>query len=206
MAQERRSGHIVPESGVYRATHASAHAGAQLEVRLIKGRHFPACPCCQEISFELAHSDEAFWRDRSVPGTRVGQRGANRATKRWSLDPAQSTAVSDIGASLGDLWRDRGRRSWAVGAKGLMPELRNANERRSPDSGVLLPILFRLRRKHSAHTGCVPCVYLSFDDRCGGRLRVNEDALLILSFDDSIRQSAGFPQIGDGGLVSRDYH
>src|SRR5205085_1136105 len=91
-----------------------------------------------------------------------------------------------IGASLGDpwrdLWRDRGRRSWAVGAKGLMPELRNANERRSPDSGVLLPILFRLRRKHSAHTGCVPCVYLSFDDRCGGRLRVNEDALLILSF------------------------
>ena len=54
MAQERRSGHIVPESGVYRVTHPSAHAGAQPEVRLIKGRRFPACPHCQEISFELA--------------------------------------------------------------------------------------------------------------------------------------------------------
>ena len=30
----------------------------------------------------------------NIAGT-VGQRGANRATKRWSLDPAQSTAVSD---------------------------------------------------------------------------------------------------------------
>src|SRR5438046_4350255 len=70
MAQAHRDGQIVPESGVYRVTHASAHAGAQLEVRLIKGRRFPACPYCQEISFELAHSDEAFWRDRSAPGTR----------------------------------------------------------------------------------------------------------------------------------------
>src|SRR5205085_12283359 len=70
MAQEHRSGQIVPESGVYRVTHPSAHAAAQLEVRLIKGRHFPACPCCQEISFELAYSDEAFWRDRSAPRTR----------------------------------------------------------------------------------------------------------------------------------------
>src|SRR5437762_9108660 len=70
MAQEHRSGQIVPESGVYRVTHASAHAGVLLQVRLIKGRRFPACPYCQEISFELAHSDEAFWRDRAAPGTR----------------------------------------------------------------------------------------------------------------------------------------
>jgi hypothetical protein len=70
MAQEHRSGQIVPESGVYRVTHASAHAGVLLQVRLIKGRRFPACPYCQQISFELAHSDEAFWRDRSAPGTR----------------------------------------------------------------------------------------------------------------------------------------
>jgi len=70
MAQERRSGHIIPESGVYRVTHAWAHAGAQIQLRLIKGRRFPGCPSCQEISFELAHSDEAFWRDRSAPGTR----------------------------------------------------------------------------------------------------------------------------------------
>src|SRR5436190_9502038 len=87
MAQERRSGHIVPESGVYRVTYASAHAGAQLEVRLIKGRHFPACPCCQEISFELAHSDEAFWRDRSAPGTRY------RRHRRSALSQSSNKAV-----------------------------------------------------------------------------------------------------------------
>jgi hypothetical protein len=75
MAQERRSGHIIPESGVYRVTHASAHPGAQLQVRLIKGRHFPACPYCQEISFELALSDEAFLRGRSAPQTRHRRHG-----------------------------------------------------------------------------------------------------------------------------------
>ena len=70
MAQEHRSGQIVPESGVYRVTHASAHTGVLLQVRLIKGRRFPICPYCREISFELAHSDQAFWRGRSAPGTR----------------------------------------------------------------------------------------------------------------------------------------
>src|SRR5437762_10881255 len=88
MAAERRSGHIVPESGVYRVTHASAHAGAQLEVRLIKGRHFPACPYCQEISFELAHSDEAFWRDRSAPGTRY------RRDRRSARSQSSNKAVA----------------------------------------------------------------------------------------------------------------
>src|SRR5439155_23359815 len=87
MGQDRRSGHIVPESGVYRVTHASAHAGAQLEVRLIKGRRFPACPYCQEISFELAHSDEAFWRDRSAPGTRYRRR------RRSALSQSSNKAV-----------------------------------------------------------------------------------------------------------------
>src|SRR5205085_19585 len=57
MAQEHRSGQIVPESGVYRVAHASAHTGVLLQVRLIKGRRFPICPYCREISFELAHSD-----------------------------------------------------------------------------------------------------------------------------------------------------
>src|SRR5436190_4813514 len=94
MAQEHRSGQIVPESGVYRVTHASAHAGAQLEVRLIKGRHFPACPCCQEISFELAHSDEAFWRDRSAPGTRYRRhRRSARSQSSNKAVTARSRAV-----------------------------------------------------------------------------------------------------------------
>jgi hypothetical protein len=96
MAQERRSGHIVPESGVYRVTHASAHAGAQLEVRLIKGRHFPACPYCQESSFELAHSDEAFWQDRSAPGTRY--RRHHRSARSQS---SHNAVVARSGAVVG---------------------------------------------------------------------------------------------------------
>src|SRR6266576_7342535 len=91
MAQEHCSGQIVPESGVYRVTHLSAHAGAQLEVRLIKGRRFPGCPYCQEVSFELAHSDEAFWRDRSAPGTRY--RRHRRSVRSQSSNKAV-TALS----------------------------------------------------------------------------------------------------------------
>jgi hypothetical protein len=94
MAQEHCSGQIVPESGVYRVTHASAHAGALLQVRLIKGRRFPACPYCQEISFELAHSDEAFWRDRSAPGTRYRRhRRSARSQSRNKAVVARSRAV-----------------------------------------------------------------------------------------------------------------
>ena len=88
MAQEHCSGQIVPESGVYRVTHLSAHAAAQLEVRLIKGRRFPGCPSCQEVSFELAHSDEAFWRDRSAPGTRY------RRHRRSALSQSSNKAVT----------------------------------------------------------------------------------------------------------------
>ena len=86
MAKEHRFGQIVPESGVYRVTHLSAHAATQLEVRLIKGRRFPGCPSCQEVSFELAHSDEAFWRDRSAPGTRY--RRHRRSTRSQSSNKA----------------------------------------------------------------------------------------------------------------------
>ena len=94
MAQEHRSGQIVPESGVYRVTHLSAHAAAQLEVRLIKGRRFPACPYCQEIGFELAHSDEAFWRDRSAPGTRYRRhRRSARGQSSNKAVAARSRAV-----------------------------------------------------------------------------------------------------------------
>jgi len=97
MAQEHRSGQIVPESGVYRVTHPSAHAGAQFEVRLIKGRHFPACRSCQEISFELAHSDEAFWRDRSAPGTR--SRRHRRSPLSQSVTARSRAVVRFVGSA-----------------------------------------------------------------------------------------------------------
>src|SRR5204863_7734707 len=63
-------------------------------VRLIKGRRFPACPYCQEISFELAHSDEAFWRDRSAPGTRYRRhRQSARSQSSNKAVVARSRAV-----------------------------------------------------------------------------------------------------------------
>jgi len=99
MAQEHRSGQIVPESGVYRVTHLSAHAAAQFEVRLIKGRRFPACPYCQEISFELAHSDEALWRDRSAPGTRYRRhrRSARSQSSNKAVVARSRTVVRFVG-------------------------------------------------------------------------------------------------------------
>jgi|GraSoiStandDraft_42_1057292.scaffolds.fasta_scaffold40417_3 hypothetical protein len=45
-----------------------AHWGAASS-QIDQSRRFPICPYCQEISFELAHSDQAFWRGRSAPGT-----------------------------------------------------------------------------------------------------------------------------------------
>ena len=136
MTQAHRSGQIVPESGVYRVTHASAHAGAQLEVRLIKGRHFPACPCCQEISFELAHSDEAFWRDRSAPGTR--SRRHRRSPLSQSSNKAVVTRSRAIVRFVGSARRSailgaivvavRG----LIGAKGLIQNC-GTREWRSPD-------------------------------------------------------------------------
>src|SRR5881275_163713 len=109
MAQEHCSGQIVPESGVYRVTHASAHAGVLLQVRLIKGRRFPAFPYCQEISFELAHSDEAFWRDRSAPGTRYRRhRRSARSQSSNKAVTARSRAVVRVVGSA--------RRSAILGA------------------------------------------------------------------------------------------
>jgi hypothetical protein len=109
MAQEHRSGQIVPESGVYLVTHASAHAGAQLEVRLIKGRRFP--------NVRIARKSASNWRTRTkhfgeidqhpgpdIVGT-VGQRGASRATKRLLLDPARPPASSDRPVALRSLAR-----------------------------------------------------------------------------------------------------
>ena len=111
MAQEHRSGQIVPESGVYRVTHASAHTGVLLQVRLIKAAAFQ--------SVRIARKSASNWRIRTkhfgevdqrpgpnIAGT-VGQRGANRATKRWSLDPAQLSAASDRPVARLSLRRSR---------------------------------------------------------------------------------------------------
>ena len=122
MTQEHRSGQIVPESGVYRVTHASAHAGAQLEVRLIKGRHFPACPCCQEISFELAHSDEAFLArsisagDQISPAPSVSAEPIEQQSGDHSIP--RSRPLRRVGPLAGDPWSDRGRRLWLLALKG----------------------------------------------------------------------------------------
>lgn len=56
MAQEFRSGQIVPESGIYRVTHDPIHPEMPHEVTVIKGRRFPTCPKCKGITFELTHA------------------------------------------------------------------------------------------------------------------------------------------------------
>ena len=55
MAQEFKSGEIVPQSGIYRITHDPSHMEAH-EVTAIKGRRFPTCRHCKGISFELVHA------------------------------------------------------------------------------------------------------------------------------------------------------
>jgi hypothetical protein len=61
MAQEFKSGEIVPQSGIYRITHDPAHMEAH-EVTAIKGRRFPTCRHCKGVRFELEraarHVDE----------------------------------------------------------------------------------------------------------------------------------------------------
>ena len=118
MAQEHRSGQIVPESGVYLVTHASAHAGAQLEVRLIKGRRFPTCPYCQEISFELAHSDEAFWRDRSAPGTRY--RRHRRSARSQSSNKAAAARPGAASRFVGSARRSAILGAIVIAVRGLL--------------------------------------------------------------------------------------
>jgi hypothetical protein len=46
MAQEFKSGEIVPQSGIYRITHDPSHMEAH-EVTAIKGRRFPTCRHCK---------------------------------------------------------------------------------------------------------------------------------------------------------------
>lgn len=55
MAQEFKSGEIVPQSGIYRITHDPAHTQAH-EVTAIKGKRFPTCRHCKGIRFELVHA------------------------------------------------------------------------------------------------------------------------------------------------------
>jgi hypothetical protein len=118
MAQEHRSGQIVPESGVYRVTHLSAHAGAQLEVRLIKGRRFPGCPYCQEVSFELAHSDEAFWRDRSASGTRY--RRHRRSVRSQSSNKAVVARSRAMDRGVGSARRSAILAAIVLAVRGLL--------------------------------------------------------------------------------------
>jgi hypothetical protein len=118
MAQEHGSGQIVPESGVYRVTHASAHAGVQRQVRLIKGRRFPGCPSCQEVSFELAHSDEAFWRDRSAPGTRY--RRHRRSARSQSSNKAVVARSRAIVRVVGSARRSAILGTIVVAVRGLL--------------------------------------------------------------------------------------
>ena len=56
MAEEFKPGQIIPASGEYRITHDTAHADAPHEVRAIKGRRFPTCRHCKEVTFELVHA------------------------------------------------------------------------------------------------------------------------------------------------------
>jgi len=56
VAQQYRPGEIVPQSGIYTITHDPAHADMPDEVTVIKGRRFPTCRHCKDISFELAHA------------------------------------------------------------------------------------------------------------------------------------------------------
>ena len=94
-----RSGSHPRDFPINRSRPASGHAGAQLQVRLIKGRRFPACPYCHEISFERAHSDGAFRRARSAPGTRYRRHRlsalSQTSNKALLLDPARPPASSD---------------------------------------------------------------------------------------------------------------
>ena len=53
----------------------------------------------------------------SVSAEPIEQQSGGRSIPR-------SRPLPRVGPLVGDPWRDRGRRSWAIGAKGLMPELR----------------------------------------------------------------------------------
>jgi hypothetical protein len=56
MAQDFKPGEIVTQSGIYTITRDPAPADMPHEVTVIKGRRFPTCRHCKDISFELAHA------------------------------------------------------------------------------------------------------------------------------------------------------
>ncbi len=101
-----------------------AHWGAASS-QIDQSRRFPICPYCQEISFELAHSDQAFWRGisardpispaPSVSAEPIEQQSGGRSIPR-------NCPRRPIGPSLGDPCRDRDCRSWAAGVSGMTPQ------------------------------------------------------------------------------------
>lgn len=62
MVQQLCGGEIVPQSGIYRVTHAPTHVEAPCTTTFIRGSRFPMCPDCGATRFELIYSDEAVWR------------------------------------------------------------------------------------------------------------------------------------------------
>lgn len=56
MPQAFKPGQIVPESGVYSISHEPPHEAMPREITAIKGRRFPSCKGCAEISFILVHA------------------------------------------------------------------------------------------------------------------------------------------------------
>lgn len=57
MADVLHPGQVVPESGIYRVIHYPPHPQTIAELTFIKGRRFPFCPGCREVSFELIYAD-----------------------------------------------------------------------------------------------------------------------------------------------------
>ena len=58
MAQEFKSGEIVPQSGIYRITHDPAHMEVH-EVTALKGHRFPTSRHCKSLRFELEYARRA---------------------------------------------------------------------------------------------------------------------------------------------------
>jgi hypothetical protein len=55
MANQFKTGEVVPQSGIYRIDHRPPHSKMPEEITLVRGRWFPDCPVCHEIIFELVH-------------------------------------------------------------------------------------------------------------------------------------------------------
>ena len=53
MAEEFRPGQRVRDTGIYRVTHAPTHPAMPEEVTVLKGRQFPTCPQCDQITYKL---------------------------------------------------------------------------------------------------------------------------------------------------------